>query len=209
MIKFGRITSPVGNIINEINKTKKMNFDYVELCIEPLTDYIYLNKNKKTIKKLLKNFFHKPIAHTAWWYDLSSPYELIRKAWIKQAERDIKIASKIGAKSLNFHFMVHSKILLEYNKPRQIILSNYVKSLRYISDFAQRYKVMIMLENVEEKFDYYKYILDRTPKLNVHLDVGHAFISGGMKNIRKFISYFDGRIAHIMFMTIMEIKMNT
>ena len=72
-----------------------------------------------------------------------------------------------------------------------------MKSLSYLCSYASKRKVKIMLENGEEKFEYYKYVLDRVPKLYVHLDIGHAFISGRMKNIRKFLSYFGNRVAHI------------
>ena len=54
-----------------------------------------------------------------------------------------------------------------------------------------------MLENGEEKFEDYIHVLDNTPEVKVHFDVGHAFISGGMNGIEHFISYFCDRIAHI------------
>jgi sugar phosphate isomerase/epimerase len=63
--------------------------------------------------------------------------------------------------------------------------------------FSEQYDTTLMLENGEEKFEHYKYVLDNVPELKVHFDVGHAFISGGINTIRKFISYFGDRIAHI------------
>lgn len=197
MIKFGRITSPIGNIIEEIKKTRKMGFDYIEICIETPTDNNLLMKNKVKIKKHLKNFSYNPIGHTSWWYDLSSPYEVVRKSWIKQAKNDITTAHALGIELLNFHFMVLSNLLLKYEKPRQVILKNYIQSLKLLSDFAESKGVAIMLENGEEKFEHYRYVLDRVPEVKVHFDVGHAFISGKIKTIRKFTSYFEERIAHI------------
>lgn len=197
MIKFGKITSPVRNLITEINDTIKMKFDYVELGIEPFNDNLYIERNLKSIKKLLNKFRYTAISHTAWWYDLSSPYNNVRNAWIGQACNDMKISKKLGCKLINFHFMVHSSILLKYKNSRKAILDNYVRSLKYLCHYAEKNGLRIMLENGEEKFEDYKYILDRVPKLNVHFDVGHAFISGKMKNIKKFFSYFEERIAHI------------
>ena len=197
MIKFGKLTYPSGNIIKEIEKAKKLGFDYVEIGIEFLTDADILGKNKISIIKSLKKFTYNPLGHTCWWYLLNSPYEFVRKAWLSQAKNDISIACKLGIKLLNFHFWVPAGILLENNESRKIILRNYIKSFNELISFAEKKRVTLMLENGEEKFDYYKYILDRVPKLKVHFDVGHAFISGGIKTIRKFVSFFGDRIAHI------------
>ena len=197
MIKFGRLTYPGENIEKEIKSTKRLGFDYCEVGIEAPTDAITLRKNKSNITKYLKSFSLPPIGHTSWWYDLSSPYEGIRKAWINQARVDIKISSELGIKLLNFHFLVPSTILLKNQESRKNVLENYIKSLNQLSKIAQNNNIALMLENGEEKFEYYKYVLDRVPNMKVHFDVGHAYISGGMSTIKKFISYFGGRIAHI------------
>lgn len=197
MIKIGRMTHPIRNLMGGINKTLNMGFDYVELGIEPINDAQFIHKNKKLIKKLLKKFSHLPIIHTAWWYDLSSPYDEIRKAWIKRGCADINIANELGAKLINFHFMVHSGALLKYKNSKKMILDNYVKSLKYLCNYADKIMVEVMFENGEEKFEDYKYVLDNVSKLKVHFDVGHAFISGGMRNIKRFFYYFNDRIVHI------------
>lgn len=191
------LTGPGTDIVKEIYKAKKLGFDFVEIGIETPTDASVFRKKKPSILKSLKKFSYQPIGHTAWWYDLSSPYELVRNAWINQAKIDIKIANELGINLLNFHFMVHSKILLKNQVPRKVVLENYVDSLNHLVKIAKNYKITLMLENGEEKFEYYKYVLDSVPHVRVHFDIGHAFISGGMINIKKFISYFNGRIAHI------------
>lgn len=197
MVKFGKLTNPFRNIIKEINKTKKLGFDYVEIGIEFPTNAEILRKNKSSIIKLLKKFPYPPLGHTCWWYLLNSPYDIVRKAWLNQARIDIKVATILGIKLLNFHFWVPANILLENQASRKIMLNNYVKSLNALSDFANKRQITLILENGEEKFEYYRYVVDRVPKLKVHFDVGHAFISGGMKTIRKFIDYFGNRIYHI------------
>ena len=197
MIKFGKLTHPGRDIIKEINKVKRFGFDYVEIGIEPLTDFTILRKYKLAILNSLKLFNNPPVGHTAWWYDLSSTYDAVRNAWIKQGKIDIKMASELGIKLLNFHFQVPSYILLKNQGSRDIILNNYIKSFKDLVKFAESKNITLMLENGEEKFEYYKYVLDNVPELKVHFDVGHAFISGGIKTIKKFISYFGDRITHI------------
>ena len=197
MIKIGKLTYPFGNIVKEINKAKKLGFDYVEIGIEFPTNASILKKNKSSIIKALKNFQYPPLGHTCWWYLLNLPYDGVRKAWLSQAKIDINIANELGIKLLNFHFWVPTSILLENKESRKIILDNYVKSLNELTNFAKKKQVILMLENGEEKFGYYKYVLDRIPKLKVHFDIGHAFLSGGMTNIKRFISYFGDRIIHV------------
>ena len=75
-----------------------------------------------------------------------------------------------------------------YGKRRKIVLDNLVKSLREIIRQAKKYKVDIMLENVPlsngiHNVDEFKYIIDNVATLFVHLDIPHAFTSGGMASV--------------------------
>ncbi len=194
MVAFGRLTHPGKSIVAEISKTKNLGFDYVEIGIEMPA---FLTYNKYSILKSLRKFKNPPVGHTTWWYDLGSIFESVKLGWVEQAKNDMMTANLLGIKLLNFHFLVLSKFLLLNKKSMKIISENYVKSLKELSGFAKEKNITIMLENGEEKFEYYKYVLDRVPAVKVHLDIGHAFISGGMNNIERFIYYFRNRIEHI------------
>lgn len=196
MVRFGKMTYPGADIVEEISKAKKKGFDYVEVGIE-MPAFLEFNKEKSSILKQLSGFSYPPIGHTTWWYDLGSLFYDVRKGWLQQAKVDIKIANKLGIKLLNFHFMVFSKSLLQNKKSRKIILENYIRSLNELSKYAKKYDMILMLENGEEKFEDYKYVLDRVNKIKVHFDVGHANISGGLPTIKRFIYYFGDRVAHI------------
>ena len=59
-----------------------------------------------------------------------------------------------------------------------------------------------MLENVPSsngihKVDEFRYIIDNVPGLKVHLDIAHAFTSGGMQEILQYIRIFQDKIVHI------------
>ena len=196
MVKFGRLTNPSEDIEKEIKKTKRLGFDYVEIGIEAPAILFY-KKNEFAILKSLKEFKHSAIGHTTWWYELGSPFPSVRKGWIEQAKADIRIANAFGIKLLNFHFLVLSKFLLQNKRSRQIILENYVDSLNELSKFAKKVNMILMLENGDENFKYYKYVLDRALHIKVHFDIGHAFLSGGMKTIKKFVSYFQDGVEHV------------
>ena len=59
-----------------------------------------------------------------------------------------------------------------------------------------------MLENVPfskgvHNLDEFNYILGKVAKLFVHLDVPHAFTSGGMASVTDYINIFKDKIIHI------------
>jgi sugar phosphate isomerase/epimerase len=200
MPSYGLLTNPSNDIISEISKIHELNFDYVEIGIEgPEGNPNIINKKKNEVVKLLHQFKLKPIAHTAYWIDLASDYDYIRHAWILEAIREIKTARKLGINLINFHANINGKF---YGEKRKIVLDNLVKSLREIVSQAKKYKVDVMLENVPlsngiHNVDEFKYIIDNVATLFVHLDIPHAFTSGGMASVIDYINTFREKIIHI------------
>jgi sugar phosphate isomerase/epimerase len=200
MPSYGLLSNPSNDIISEIGKIHELNFDYVEIGIEgPEGNPDIINKRKDEIVKLLHQFKQKTIAHTAYWIDLASDYEYIRHAWILEAIREIKTARKLGIDLINFHANINGMF---YGQKRKIVLDNLVKSLREIVNQAKKYKLDVMLENVPlsngiHNVDEFKYIIDNVDMLFVHLDIPHAFTSGGMASVIDYINTFRDKIIHI------------
>ena len=89
-----------------------------------------------------------------------------------------------------------------YGEKRKIVLDNMIKSLREIVGQAKKYKVEVMLENVPlskgvHSVSEFKYIIDNVDSLLVHLDIPHAFTSGGMDSVIDYINTFGDKIIHI------------
>ena len=202
MPSYGLLTNPSIELISEISKIYDLNFDYVEIGIEGPEgnpDIINKKNNKDVIKKLLERFKQEPIAHTAYWIDLASDYDYIRHAWILEALREIKTARGLGIDLINFHANLNGMF---YGKKRKIVLDNMIKSLREIVSQAKKYRVDVMLENVPlskgvHNIDEFKYIIDNVDSLLVHLDIPHAFTSGGMASVIDYINTFRDKIIHI------------
>src|SRR5919198_5572007 len=200
MPSYGLLTNPSIEIISEISKIYDLNFDYAEIGVEgPEGNPDIINKRKREIIKLLEKFKQKPIAHTAYWIDLGSDYDYIRHAWILEAIREIKTAKKLGIDLINFHANINGMF---YGERRKLVLDNLVKSLREIVNQAKKYKVDVMLENVPlsngiHNVDEFKYIIDNVATLFVHLDIPHAFTSGGMASVIDYINTFRDKIIHI------------
>jgi sugar phosphate isomerase/epimerase len=200
MPSYGLLTNPSNEITSEIGKIYELNFEYAEIGIEgPEGNPDIINKKKDEIVKLLERFKHKPIGHTAYWIDLASDYDYIRHAWINEAIREIRIARELGIDLINFHANVNGMF---FGEKRQVVLDNLIKSLREIVNQAKRFNVGVMLENTPlsngiHNVDEFKYIIHNVPTLFVHLDIPHAFTSGGMKSVIDYINTFKDKIIHI------------
>lgn len=199
-IKFGLLTNPANDILEEIKIIKKLGFDYVEVGVEfPGGSSEFLIDYKKKIKELIKKFNYPAIAHTAWWIDFGSLHEKIRKDWIEEGKLSIDAANALSIDKINFHF--HSAGLRKKPYQREV-LKNMIKSLREIVNYASSKKIIVFLENTpNKKLDVsikdYKYVIDSVPKLKVHLDIGHAFVENGMKGIKEYIFTFKNKLEHI------------
>jgi sugar phosphate isomerase/epimerase len=200
MPSYGLPTNPSIEILSEISKIYELGFEYAEIGIEgPEGNPEIINKRNDEIVKLLQVFKQKPIGHTAYWIDLGSDYDYIRHAWILEAIREIRIARKVGIDLINFHANLNGMF---YGEKRKIVLDNLIKSLREIVSHAKKSKVHVMLENAPlsngiHNIDEFKYIIDNVTTLFVHLDIPHAFTSGGMESVIDYINTFRDRIIHI------------
>lgn len=202
VIKFGLLTNPANDILEEINAIKKLGFDYVELGIElPEGTPEIILENKQKILKSFQRFDSKPLAHTAWWIDFGSGYESVRKGWVQEARLSVDVAKSLKIDKINFHF--YSIGLTKTYKPyHKEILNNIVTSLREVVNYANSKRITVIFENSPTKkfvvgIREYKFIIDNVPKLKVHLDIGHAFIENGMKGIRDYLFTFKNKLEHI------------
>jgi sugar phosphate isomerase/epimerase len=178
MLSYGLLTNPSNDILNEISKIYDLNFDYAELGIEGPEGNPQIINKKNEIARLLQKFKQRPIGYTAYWIDLCSDYDYVRHAWILEA------------------------MSMFYGEKRKILLDNLVRSLREIVRYAEKSKIHVMLENVPlsngiHDVDEFKYIIDNVASLLVHLDIPHAFTSGGMKSVLDYINTFRDKIIHI------------
>jgi len=200
--KFGLLTNPIVDVIKEIENIARLGFDFVEIGIEwPEGSPDILLKKREGIISLLEKYKIFAIAHTAWWIDIATPYDLVRNAWIEETKKKIRVAHSLGIKLVNFHTHAREMTPL-YKKYEKQILKNFCQGLKELVEFGKKYNVEIMLENAGEKGEItdtqlIKQITNTIPDVKIHFDIGHAFIFGGMKNIRSFLTTFGNSIVHI------------
>jgi len=200
--KFGMLTNPSIDVLKEIKRAAGLGVDYIELGMEPpLGTNEILMKNRKRILAALNKNKLSAIAHSAYWGLYGSMYELVRKAWIDETKRQITVTAGLKADK----FVIHARsvgMVLNLRRTRKNVLDNYVKSMKALVSHGKYKKVKIVLENMPPGGSIcqpkdIKYIIDRVPGLGFHLDVGHAFMTGGNKCIREFIRKLGKRLEHV------------
>ena len=201
MPKFGNTTNPSEDILKEIKTIGRMGFDFAEIGIEgPKAFPETLVRKKRKILKLLDKYGMFAIAHTAWFIDLGCPYENVRRAWVEEGKKAIDTARELGIKLVNFHFDCSTPLMLRDARIRRRILENHVRSLKELNEYGSGMKIMLENGAIQEwssNAENLRYIMKKVKDIGFHLDVGHAFVHGGMKNVMKFLRIFRKRLVHI------------
>lgn len=201
--KFGYLTDPSKDILKEIKKAFRLGFDFVEIGIEPpFATAEYLRENKEKILYILNKNKTFAIAHTTWWVELGSFHEPVRKAWVVEGKKAIDVANELGIKEINFHAQTYP-LTLSNKKFRRQTIQNFIKSSEELVDYAARFNMGVMIENIPKgkrksfEPDDFKQIFRGVNGLGFHLDVGHAFIGEGMRGVEKYIKTFKDRLWHV------------
>jgi len=200
--RFGNLTNPSMDIVKEIKSIGRLGFDFAELGFEePLGRYDTILRKRKNVLDAIKKYNLFVTGHAPWWAELGTTNEAVRKGWLIESKKVIVTANKLGIKKLNFH--THSRgLVLKVQASKKQVLNNYVTSLRKLVNCGKKYGVKIIVENPVERGEItnlkdIEYIVNNVYGLGVTLDVGHAFVRGGMKYIKDFANLFEDRIEHI------------
>lgn len=202
MPKFGTSTRPSYDILEEIEEIGKLGFDFVEITIEgPKAFAEDHRRRKEKILKLLRKYRMFAIGHSMWFVDFGTPYENVRKGWIEEGKKDIDVAKELGIRFLVFHLESNNPLLFKDRRMRRKIINNNVKSMKELVEYGGNKGVGVVMENgigkELSKLSNYKDVIDKVKGLGVCIDIGHAFMLGGMKNVTKFIRTFRKKIGHI------------
>lgn len=195
--KFGATTNPSLDVVQEIKEIASLGFNFVEVSIEePGGAHRMIVKKTAKINKIIKKHKMFALGHAPWWIDLGSPHEIVRKAWLEECKKIIDAGKRINIQKITFHAHSQSMLLSDKSVRKQII-SNYIENMKDLVDYAGG--TIVMLENTTEMSSIkdFEKIVSKVKGLGVNLDIGHAFIAGGMKSVSAHIKKFSRRIEHI------------
>lgn len=199
-MKTGAMNHPKENLLKEMESIASMGFDFIDLTIEaPKATPEIISRNMEKIRSLLSGRGVFLVGHAAWFLEISHPYEGIREAVVREIGKALGVAEKLGINKFTVHphttpgiyGRLLSKRLLEIN----------IKSFTEIVEIAEPMGISICAENnpfgLFSKPDEFRKLFRRVPKVKFHLDMGHAFVSGGQGGISEFARKFGKKIAHV------------
>lgn len=195
--KFGTTTNPSLDVVREVREIALLDFDFAEIGIEePGGAPRLVAKKAAKINRIIKKHKMFTLGHAPWWIDLGSPHEPVREAWLAECKKIVDVGKKINVQKITFHAHSQSMLLSDRGALREVI-GNYTESMGALVDYAG--DMTVMLENTTEmpSIKDFDKIVSKVKGLGVNLDIGHAFIAGGMKSVTAHIKKFSKRIEHI------------
>lgn len=191
-MKIGFPNNPRKDILKEIRWIGENGFDFVDLFVEEdktVPGEIQVEK----VKELLQRYNLSIVGHTAWYLPIGSAVRSLRQTAVRELERYFRVLSKLGAKFVTIHanwpggmFSAREGIRFQ------------LESLTSLVNYARKYNLEIMYEPMDTPEDNIKNIsaiLNELPEIFLHIDIGHASLSGN--NPKKLIRRFHSRIKHV------------
>jgi len=203
--QFGLLTSPVGDVPEEISKFKRLGFDYAEIGLEEpnATPRILMEQKSAILSALSRNGMFA-LGHTAYWVGFGSAHENVRAGWVCEGKEMIRVASELGIRLLNFHFYSRLGMVGKTERSRENFLHNFANSMTELTQVGVQHGVELMLENVPSESDHpleslecFSQVMSDVPALKFHFDVAHAFIENRMKGVKNYLEAFSARLVHI------------
>lgn len=197
-MRIGHVTNPAEDILEQLKNIKSIGFDYAEISFDaPYGLYGNIEKDRDEINKLLNNWNGFCLGHAPVSSDLSSFFGKVRRAWVDEIKNLMDIGEKISMKNITIHFDRHDMSFMTEKNEESV--ENFCKSLKELMDYSD---VNIVLENIFNPagwVEFYYPLFDKLPDLRANIDVGHAFVEGGMELVEKMLVDMDERINHIHF----------
>ncbi len=192
---FGLPTNPAKNLVEEIRKIRECGMDFVEISIETPV--------KALPKRIYKEItgFELITVHLPCNAEISSPFEHVRKAWVEECKKIIESFMKFGSNIFTIHPYFCPFLGCEEERMRKNLLGQGIKSLAELSDFTSGHGITLCVENILPpqlcEIEDLKEMFDNVKNLKMTLDIGHAYIKGGTKEIEELAKKFRRRIIHL------------
>ena len=199
---YGAMNFPVRPILKELEAISELNFDYLELTMDPpQAHYRMIRQQKKRLLKALD--FHNMglLCHLPSFVSTADLTHSLRKASLNEILKSLDVAAELGCLKMVLHpSYIGGLSVFVMDKAREYAL----ESLDTIMERADKLGLLLCLENLFPKThslaepEDFTEIFEKFPILNLTLDIGHTHI--GDKEGRRaldFIKMFPDRISHI------------
>lgn len=200
-MKYGAMNFPVKPLLPEIEEIGEMDFDYVELTMDPpeATPQKILAQ-KRQIQDLLHRYRMGIIGHLPTFVWTSDLYESLRKVSVQETLDALETGVELGIEKVVLHPGYISglgKFLLDKAK------AYGMESIETILNKATSLGVTLCIENMFPQAHFlcnpheFQEVFESFPDLRLTLDIGHANLGGGKNKSSEFIHQYGYRIGHI------------
>jgi sugar phosphate isomerase/epimerase len=195
-MKFGLSISPAKPLVQEIEKAGKWQPECIEIYIEPpLNVPQLLTKKAPLIKKVLAQYNILAISHANFACDLSSPDITIRASWLVELKREIAAAAKLGCQRIDVHANLTSYL---GSVQKALEMDNLIASFALLAEEAKSRGMIIGVENTHEDPADIAHLLAKVKGLHATVDIGHAFMQGGMSAVKGFLELKEVDHIHVL-----------
>ena len=193
----GAMNHPGRDVLEEIKEIARQGFDYVDFTHEPPKAFISARE-----AVILKQKIHQMgyvnfqfVGHTAFYLPIATVFPSLFKASLEIFSSSIPILTTLGAKQMTIHY-----------DRGQTVTDPATRVERHISMIKSLYEYApagfdIVLENSPKgkgQIKEFAEILSAVPIAGLHLDIAHAWVAGGMKEIEGFLELGqNGRLKHV------------
>jgi sugar phosphate isomerase/epimerase len=192
---------PIKPLVEEIEELGHLGFDFVEISMDPPEAVPEkVRKLRTEIAKLGQQYGMGMIAHMPTFVSIADLSRGIRRASVVETMAALETASTLRMEKV----VLHPARVTGLGKLAQSKVRQYGRSsLREILEKAETLNIPVCLENMFSQAGSFttprefKTIFREFPNLSMTLDIGHAFLVGGLNNILEFIRIFGNRIGHI------------
>jgi sugar phosphate isomerase/epimerase len=201
-MRFGAMNYPIRSVVEEIHAIGSLEFDYLELAMDPPeAHYPLLMTQCDVIKAALERYNMGLICHLPTFIHTADLTRSIREASREELRHSLATAMDLGAHKV----VLHPSFVGGMGRSAPDIARRHAnETLAAIARDGQKLGCRICLENLFARLtlftapDDFDAAFQQWPHLQMTLDVGHAFIDGqGMDLILEFIRRFGDRIDHI------------
>jgi sugar phosphate isomerase/epimerase len=150
------------------------------------------------VGRLLRNHGLDAIGHTAYYLPIASPFDDLREAARREFGRMLDVFAAAEVTLVNMHPDPVPRLTAWTEAP-----ARNAEAIAALADDAKERGITLMVENLGRSFgtvEELRPILEASPELRFHLDVGHANLAssrGARTALDDLLSAFGDRLAHV------------
>ncbi len=200
---IGAMNNPYINPVEEARFIGESGFDYIDFTVEkPEASPERVVKLAEEVKAALSSFNMKVVGHTPWYFEIGHPYEDVRKVYLQELFKGLKVLMDLGAYKVTIHPLAVIPGVYKRKPYKERLLDWLIESLKTLASKCGENGVMLLVENLDggslwTMDEYDRMVVEAGAAF--HLDVAHANLNVEANRAGKFIERFTskGLLKHV------------